>query len=61
VWCKFSGGVFLALGIQHGMRIRQILICEKIFKVKKGKIFGRKKKKKKEHEMCVLSFFTTFV
>ena len=57
--------VFVALGIQHAVRVRHIAICvlprSTIFLphyLINGTIFG---KKVTEHKMCVLIFSTAFV
>jgi hypothetical protein len=59
--------VFVALGIQHAVRMRPIIgaqpRCTTVFPhyLMNGTIFGRRKKKVTEHKMCVLIFSTTSV
>ena len=53
----YSENVFLALGVQHAMRMRHIIICGLIgcrifFHITHNcKIFGKKKKKATEYEV----------
>jgi hypothetical protein len=57
--------VFVALGIQHAMRVHNTVICglsgSKYFSTLSHKWHDFLKKKIIEHKMCVLIFCTTFV
>ena len=61
----YSEFVFVALGIQHAMRMRYSVVCglpavQYFFKFILQKV-RFSKKKITEHKMCVLIFCTTFV
>jgi hypothetical protein len=57
--------VFVALGIQHAMRLRHVIcgLCSALhyFSTLSHKRYDFRKKKVTEHKTCVLIFSTTFV
>ena len=66
----YSESVFVALDIQHAMRIRRVTLSSVAWPTLQfffphylinGTIFGKRKKKVIEHKLCVLIFSTTFV